>query len=252
MTLAAATTPASTGVLDVRPGWTQGRGAYGGLVVGSLVRAIEQQAGEPGRAVRSVTAELLAPLPVGPAQIAVEVLRRGNNVTIARAAIAGYAHAVGVLATERKAAVGWQDLAPPEAPPFDALPEVAPPPGPEFIQHFDVRVARGVPLGGGTETVGWLRARAPGEARDAAYIAAMIDAWYPVALVRLPAFRPMATLAFTLDIVGGVAGLAPDAPLLYRGTAPVCTDGYALETRELWTADGRLVAINQQTFVVFA
>ena len=62
----------------------------------------------------------------------------------------------------------------------------------------------------------------------------------------------MATLAFTLDIVGGAAGLAPDAPLLYRATAPVCTDGYALETRELWTADGRLVAINQQTFVVFA
>ena len=252
MTLAAATTPDPDGRLDVLPGWRQGRGAYVGLVVGSLVRAIEQRIADPTRKVRSVTAELLAPLPEGPAQIAIEVLRRGNNVTVARAAIAGYAHAVAVLATERKGAgpVGWQDLAPPAVPAWTTLPEVASP-GPEFAQHFDYRVVRGLPLSGGTEAVGWIRARDPGAARDAGYIAALIDAWFPVALVRVATFRPMATLAFTLDIVGGVAGLAPDAPLLYRATAPVCTDGYALETRELWGEDGRLVAINQQTFVVF-
>jgi acyl-CoA thioesterase len=42
----------------------------------------------------------------------------------------------------------------------------------------------------------------------------------------------------------------PDAPLLYRATAPVCADGYYLETRELWGADGRLVAINHQTIAI--
>lgn len=62
--------------------------------------------------------------------------------------------------------------------------------------------------------------------------------------------RPMATIAFTLDIAGGLDGLDPDAPVLYRAAAPVCTDGYVLETRELWGSDGRLVAINQQTFVI--
>ena len=45
-------------------------------------------------------------------------------------------------------------------------------------------------------------------------------------------------------------GLDPEAPLLYRATAPVATDGYCLETRELWSEDGRLVAINHQTFVI--
>ena len=35
-----------------------------------------------------MTAELIGPLDVGPAQIAVEILRRGNNVTVARVAIA--------------------------------------------------------------------------------------------------------------------------------------------------------------------
>ena len=66
-------------------------------------------------------------------------------------------------------------------------------------------------------------------------------------MTRMAAPRPLATIAYTLDIVGGVAG---DAPLLYRGTVPVAGDGYFLETRELWTEDGRLVAINHQTFAV--
>ena len=41
-----------------------------------------------------------------------------------------------------------------------------------------------------------------------------------------------------------------DAPLAYRGVVPVCGDGYFVETRELWGADGRLVARNHQTFAI--
>ena len=67
-----------------------------------------------------------------------------------------------------------------------------------------------------------------------------------------PAMRPIGTIAYTLDIVDGAAGLDPDAPLLYRGTVAVAGDGYFLETRELWGEDGRLVALNHQTFAVIA
>jgi acyl-CoA thioesterase len=253
MTLEAVTTPDASGRLDVPPGWRQGRGAFGGLVVAGLMRAVDQRVADPARRIRSVTAELLAPLPVGPATIAVEILRRGNNVTVARAAIADYAHAVCVLAIERKGAgpIAWQDLHPPEAPPWTAVEPVTlgAPMFPEFAQHFEHRLARGLPASGdASEVVG---ARDPGVRRDAPYIAALVDAYWPAALIRMTAPRPMATLAFTLDLVAGLDGLSPDAPLLYRGTAPVCADGYCLETRELWGEDGRLVAINQQTFVVF-
>lgn len=98
--------------------------------------------------------------------------------------------------------------------------------------------------------LGWIRPRNPGATRDAAYLAAVIDAWWPVAFVRLGEICPMATIAFTLDIVGELDGLDPMAPLGYRASAPVCADGYCLETRELWGEDGRLVAINQQTFAI--
>jgi len=114
--------------------------------------------------------------------------------------------------------------------------------------HGSAAVATG--SDGTPRALGWVRPRDPGPRRDAAFIAAAIDAWWPVSFVRFGAARPMATIAFTLDIAGGLDGLDPEAPLLYRATAPVCSDGYMLETRELWGGDGRLVALNHQTFVI--
>ena len=78
------------------------------------------------------------------------------------------------------------------------------------------------------------------------------DAWWPAALVRFAASRPIATIAYTLEIATGLDGLQPAAPLIYRAVAPVCGDGYFVETRELWGDDGRLVAINHQTFAIIA
>ncbi len=249
-------TTESTFSLDVPAGWRQGRGAFGGLCIASLVRAIEETVGDSARRVRSVTAELPGPVDAGAAEIRVDVLRAGNAVTTARATLAQpngiKSHAVAVLAATRKSAdVAWQELAPPTAP---AWTEVAPLPDlgfPEFSQHFEYRVVEGIPTSGATaRSIGWVRARDPGAARDAAFIAAMADVWWPAALVRFDKLRPAATIAYTLEIVGSLDGLDPAAPLLYRGTVPVMGDGYFLETRELWGTDGRLVALNHQTFAL--
>jgi acyl-CoA thioesterase len=252
--------------LDVPPGWRQGRGAFGGLTIGAAVRAIEQRVGDPRRNVRSVTAELAAPVEAGPSEIAVDVLRSGSSVTVARAALiqAGETrtHAVAVLAASRPAAeaLAWCELEPPRAPPWrqvEAMASAAP--GlpavfaPEFTRHFEYRLVEGVPLSGGdARVVGWIRPCVPCGLRDAGYLAMLADAWYPGTMVRMRELRPMATIAFTLDLVGGLDGLDPEAPLLYRGTVPVCAGGYFLETRELWGEDGRLVAINQQTLAIIA
>lgn len=266
-TLSEVSTPTAVGDqfrLDIPPGWRQGRGAYGGLVVASLVRAIEAAINDPLRKVRSVTAELPGPVEAGVADISVEILRSGSSVTTARAAItqAGSVrtHAVAVLAATRRGVgpLAWQEMTPPEAPAWSTIepvPNTAPHAQfmwPEFAQHFEYRLVEGVPMSGGSvaRTVGWVRSRDPGGVRDAGHIAALIDAWWPAAFVRLTAPRPMATIVYTLDIVGGLDGLDPESPLLYRGTAPVCADGYFLETRELWGEDGRLVALNQQTFAI--
>lgn len=265
-TLSEALTPRAVGdryQLDVDPGWRQGRGAFGGLVIGALVRAIEHRTADPARQVRSVTAELPGPVEDGTVDITVEVLRQGKNLSTLRAALWQHgevrSHAVAILAASRPGsqAGGWNDLSPPTLP---AWREVAPSslgtvlgpgPWPEFAHHFEFRVVEGFPASGGAgPALGWIRSRDPGTPRDAAYVAAMIDAWWPAGLVRFTAMRPMATIAFTLDIVAGAAGLDPEVPLIYRATAPVCADGYFFETRELWSEDGRLIATNHQTFAI--
>lgn len=247
--------------LEIPSGWAQGRGAYGGFVVASLIREIEKTVADPARAVRSVTAELPGPVVPGAAEISVETLRAGNSVSTVRAQLVQggeiKSHAVAVLAATRKGtgSLAWQELAPPAAPSWQTIEPMPPLPTPEFAKHFEYRIVEGVP-GTGPDAparcVGWIRQRVPGAARDAAHIAAMADAWWPATLVRFDRPRPMATIAFTLDVVAGLEGLDPEAPLLYRGTVPVLSDGYFLETRELWGEDGRLVALNHQTFVVIA
>ena len=270
-TLQEVTTPAADGTLRIRDGWRQGRGAFGGLTIAAAVRAIEQRVADPRRKVRTVTAEIPGPTLPGEARFAVDVLRSGNSVTVARAALAQAdevtTHAVAVLAAPRELTEPptWRELVAPDAPPWPSVPAV---PldfaGPEFAQHFEYRIVAGLPFAGArgaaptgpAQTIGWVRAREPGEARDAAFVAALCDAWWPATLVRATAPRPLGTIAYTLEIVEDMTvldregGLDRDAPLLYRGTVPVAGDGYFLETRELWTGDGRLLALNHQTFAV--
>jgi acyl-CoA thioesterase len=258
VTLAEVTTPTGD-ALVVQQGWRQGRGAFGGLTIAAAIRAIEQRVGDPRRVVRSVTAELPAPTLPGEAAVEVDILRSGSSLTVARAALRQRdevtTHVVAVLAASRPVdEPGWQELAPPPAPPWASIAPIAMQAGafPEFALNFEYRLVSGMPFGSRGEpvTVGYIRARDPGEPRDAAFIAAMMDAWWPATLVRQPGPRPLATIAYTLEIVDGVAGLDRAAPLLYRGTVPVNRDGYFLETRELWGEDGRLVARNHQTFAI--
>ncbi len=248
---------------DVPEGWNQGRGAYGGLTIGALVRAIEHRVGDPARTVRTVTAELPAPVLAGACMIQVDVLRSGNSLTVARAALVQggetRGHVVAVLAASRPnvhaTLTGWRHLTAPEVPPWKQLPVAPTAQGgaPPFVHHFELRVVEGLPLSGGApHTLGWVRPRLPCVTQDAGYIASLCDVWWPGVLVHLTAPRPLATIAYTLEIVDGLVGLDPDAPLLYRGTVPVLADGYFLETRELWGEDGRLVARNHQTFAVIA
>ena len=263
-TLSAVITPtvqdATSCTLNVATGWDQGRGAYGGLVLGSLVRAIELTEPDPQRLVRAIAGEIPAPVEPGASRIKLVSLRRGGAVSTARAELlqTGHgdevrAHVVVVTANARANMPTWQTSVRPDAPRWqdvEVVP-VGPPFGPTFGQHFEFRVIHGMPFSGtGPSALGYIRARKPGQLRSAAYITAMADAWWPCALAIFKAPRPTATLTFALNIINTLEGLDPDAPLLHSAESEVSLDGYASETRRLWGHDGRLISINHQTFVI--
>lgn len=238
--------------------WQQGKGAFGGLVVGAAIGAAEAVIAEPARSLRAITAELMAPALVGPTAIEVTTLRTGSSVTVAAIALrqAGelVAHLVATFGKVRDDAA-WTAIDPPALPHHEAvaLAPVGPPRAPVFTQHFAFRPVIGLPFAGDAaaprEVTGWVAPRAPGASRGPAYLAACIDAYWPVAMVAEARPRPMATLTYTLQLVGA---LAPDddRPLAYRARALAAGAGYVPELRELWTADGQLVAVNPQTFAL--
>lgn len=238
-------------------GWHQGRPLYGGLVTGLMTRAMETTV--PGRPLRSLTAELFAPALPGEAQLQVTVLREGNAVTTVTALLsqggAPVAHGVGVLGKPRVADRELTQLTPPSPPPWADV-EPLPWEGaffPEFAQHFEYRLTGPAPFTGGTEGVvdAWIRPRAASTLRDAAFFACGVDAAWPTLFSREEAPRPMATIAFTFQpFLANLAGVDPSAPWFHRARLAAATDGYVVEFRELWSHTGKLLALNQQTFVI--
>ncbi|MBM3686707.1 MAG: thioesterase family protein, partial [Actinobacteria bacterium] len=143
-------------------------------------------------------------------------------------------------------------LTPPASPPWTDVAAVplAPPLAPEFTQQLEFRPLAGLPYQGRTEdVVCWVRMPEP-EPVDAALALGMVDALWPATLVTLSEPRPMATLTFAASLLVDPATIDPAAPLLHRGRLVARREGYATETRELWTPDGRLAVFNTQVMVV--
>jgi hypothetical protein len=241
---------------DVPDGWQQGRGAFGGLVLGMLLRAMERACADPDRRVRSLTGEITGPVLPGPVEVHVVPLRRGSNVSFfdARLLQGGeiLARASAVFGAPRAVDAGPVPLAPPAPPPWQEVPvvPVTPPVAPVFARHYAFRVTGPVPFSGGAvpEAAGYISERRGRIAWDAPALVGHADAYWPAIFATASAPRPTATVSFTLQILADPRGLDA-APIFVRTRATGGADGYVAEVRELWQG-GTLVAINHQTFVV--
>lgn len=252
-------TPTGDGrfAVDVPDGWQQGRGAFGGLVLGTLTRAVEATVADPARRVRTVAGDLCAPAQPGPSEVAVRILRQGSNQTNAQAELvqggAVVATATFVLSTPRAVDVPARSPSPPTPPAFDGVDAVpiGPPLGPVFAAHYEYRNVGPLPFAGGADAAaaGWIREREPLRRLDAAAMIARLDAWWPSIFAVSTTLRPTATIQFTAELLVDPTTLDPRAPLFHRGRVEALRDGLFLELRELWS-DGELVAMNQQTMAI--
>jgi hypothetical protein len=253
-------------------GWQQGRGAFGGLVLAILLRAIEhaEAAARPAvpRSARTLTGDLCGPVVPGAVDIVVRTLRRGKNQSNLSAELtqegAVLATATAVLSPPRLSSAGADARAlpayappppPPLSTPWSAQPmsPIAPPIAPVFAQHYEYRPISGGPTGfaatGDAFAEGWIRERAILPALDAPALIGRLDAWWPTLFALDGAPRPCATISFTGQILVDPATLSPDEPLRHRARLAALHDGFFVELRELWRGD-RIVALNQQTFAI--
>ncbi len=259
--LLAATSPVPEGepglfTLDVHEGWTQGRGAFGGLVLGAMTRAIEACEPEKDRVLRSLTGEIAGPVGVGRSTIRVTLVRRGSGVSTFRAELARegetLAVATAVLGKARNVEHAWAPPPPKRAPWRDVpVAPIGPPLAPSFAQFLEFRLTGPAPFSSAKEprAEGWVRARTALPSLGGPEIVALADAYWPAGFSIESAPRPIGTIAFTLQYFPPKVALDPNEPLFHRATGVAAHEGFLVENRELWTADGRLVALNPQTFV---
>lgn len=242
--------------IDVPAGWEQGRGAFGGLVVAALTRAVTQREPDADRAVRALSLEILAPLLPGRARIRVEELKRGSGVSAFDArllqeeggSVVVRSRATFTLARARTTELDLE-ASPPEMPPYESLPiaPIGPPLGPVFTQHFEFRPTVGIPYSGSADSrvEGWVRMREHSEWGPPEWLA-MVDTYWPTPIIRSSSPRPMVTLHFSAHLVEP----PPPGPLYFRARASVGKDGFIDELRELFTPDGRLVVSNPQIIAI--
>lgn len=241
--------------VDVPDGWQQGRGAFGGLVLGTLLRAIEACEPDPLRRTRALVGDLVGPVQPGESEIVVTVLRRGSNQTNLRADLLQggevVAHANVVSSKPRP-----DDLAiavtPPARPDFRdvaALPDFDV--GPRFARFYEYRNTGPIPFSAGAEAFasGFVREKDVPSRVDAPALVALLDVWWPAMFSLANRPRAGATVSFTAEILCDPSTIDPSTPLFVTCRAVAGHQGFIVEFRELWDGD-RLVAMNQQTFAV--
>ena len=240
---------------EVPPGWDQGRGAFGGLVLGLLARAMALSERDPARGMRTLLGDICGPVLPGQVKLTVRTNRRGNNQSNLEVHLeqAGELLALGsaVFASPRKTAFPEFPFEPPPArPDWSSIepPAIRPPQGPAFARHIEFRVITGVPFTGAPtpDVAGFVRLRGQERPLDPADLIALLDAHWPGTLAMAIGPRANATVSFAAQLFADPAALDWQAPLFYRSRIVNQFAGYFLELRELWEGD-RCVAMNQQT-----
>jgi acyl-CoA thioesterase len=236
--------------------WMQGRGAFGGVLAGVVVRALRARVG-PDRPLRTLDLTFFAPFRPEPGLVAAQLVRSGRTMTFATARITQRDLPVmGATATFghlRPSTVRVQSAPPPDLPPPESMPSMPFAPGkrPEFTQHIDHRFAGGrypftsQPLPG---LEGWCRFRQPASGEEG--VVGLLDSWPAPVLSMFTRPAPASSVRWTTHMVGPISH-AHEGWWCYRGTAAHAAGGFTTMIGELYGPSGALVAWSEQLVATF-
>jgi acyl-CoA thioesterase len=254
--LAALTVADGSCTIALPDDWLQGRTAYGGLSAALCLQACERllPALPP---LRSAQLAFVGPA-TGALRITPAVLRQGKSATFVGVDLSGDA-GLAVRATFCFGA--GRDL------PHDhrghAMPAVPAPqecpdyfvwaPRPNFMSHFDGRLASGgLPLGGAArpQMQVWLRHRDTATTGTAVSLLALADALPPPSFARFTEGVPISTMTWAVDLLDAQPHSASGWWLVHS-EAETIADGYSAQTAVIWQPDGRAVLSARQTVAIF-
>lgn len=240
---------------EIPDGWLEGRGVFGGVILGTLLRAALESEREASRIVRCLSSETVAPVVPGAAFISATTTRRGRSQTNLSVQLEQAdelrASAAVTLSAARTAELPSTGAPPPlgERMGFaEAAPHVVTQSGPMFAQFYEYR-SLGPRLFSGAEPItrGFVRGRGEPTPLDAPALTGLLDSFWPALYSRMSRPMPFATVSFAAQHFSLDALPLTDEPLYFRAHVAAQREGDCVELRELWHND-RLLALNQQTF----
>ncbi len=252
-------------LIEVGPGWGQGRTLYGGLTGALLLSHILGLVGHE-RVLRSLTVSFVGPVSVGQVELRGEVLREGKSALQAEARILQDGQVCAVmLASFGQPRASQIEVSPQyEAPQVRSVAQSYRIPYmegrmPEFFQRYDLHWARGKPpFAGASEPdfAGWMRFHheegEETERIDLPHLVGLVDAWPPSVLPLFKAPAAASTLTWTLEIIDWPGDMQAQDYWQYNVHTDAAADGYSHAQAMVWDKHGNLVAISRQTVAVFA
>jgi len=256
---ATALTPSEDGwSVELDGSWSIGGFLNGGYLLAAMAKAATAAGAMPDPL--AMTASFLSPPTAGPAQITVEMVKRGRRTSVAevvlRQGTIQHVRATAVLGDLGSFTGPTLDFPPPSIRPLEQCLSVRDRPGPngidppEIFRHFDLHLAPGIgwltgqrpgPGGAGDARLeGWTRF-ADGREPDVHALMLFVDAFPPPILDLFPAGW-VPTLQFSVYV------RARPQPGWVRGSFRTrsMVGGLLEEDGEVFDSAGRLVALSRQ------
>ena len=264
--------------LKVAPGWYTAelsnawdfRTPSGGALMTVAMRAMQEELADPALRPLSAHTHFCSPVPAGPLEVRVEVLRHGGAAAQIRAQLSstsmpGPGLEVSATFAREREGIDLIDTAPPAVPAPEACPsfdELPVGPGrirPPFFRNLDARLAQGQPWWGTGWTPGparigrWFRYKVPQRLADGRFdplaIPPIADTMPPALIQKLgPNHQPFH--APSLDLTVHFLEDTASQWLLTAVHARRARAGYATADVEIWDEGGRLVAFATQMMLL--
>ena len=255
---------------EVPDTWQQGRGAWGGLPILTMVEAVVCNE-VAGREVRSITVQIPEPVLPESHRVLTRLIRRGSAMSMWQVDIVRESEnltvAFGQVVTGEDKnlefdppADKWGTAVFPQVPAHDQVEivQIRPPFGPDFGQHLEFRPITPLPtMGTDAAVLGWInlpQRTVTGAHWTSAQLLSTVDAWWPSPYTLMKTMRPVATVSFSANLLIDPKEIKPIAgersPLLHESSVSSVHGGFMSELRRLWTPDGRLVVENLQSIMV--
>jgi len=264
--------------LKVAPGWYTAelppdwnfRTPAGGVLMTIAMRAMQEELDDPDLRPISANTHFCSPVPAGPLEVRVEILRHGNVAAQMRAQLSSTTMpgpGLGVSATFGRLREGFDliDLEPPDVPPpedsidIQEQAEVANAGQPAFFKNLDARLALGNPWwtsgweAGPARLVRWFRyihpQRLPDGRLDPLALPPIADTMPPALIQKLGPVHPPFH-APSLDLTLHFLEDTSSQWLLTHVHAIRARAGYATANVEIWDDGGRLLATGTQMMIL--